>query len=71
MICTRSLVHSLAVVEVTDFLVFLVAVGKVAVLQVVVVKVTSTSVAIVKVASLLEVVDVKVEVLPVAVRLVA
>ena len=57
MISTRCLVHSLAVVEVT---VFLVAIGKVAVLEVVVAKVTSTSVAILIVASLLEVVDVKV-----------
>ena len=49
----------MAVVEVTDFLVFLVAVGKVAVLEVVVDKVTSTSVAVFIVASLLKVVDVK------------
>ena len=56
MICTRCLVHSLAVVEVT---LFLMAVGKVAVLEVVVAKVASTSVAFVIVASLLKVVDVK------------
>ena len=71
----------MAVVEVTDFLVFLVAVGKVAVLEVVVAKVTSTSIAVVIVASLLKVVDVeaapvlegvdgKVDVLLVVVRLV-
>ena len=60
MICTRCFVHSLAVVEVTDSLVFLVAVGIVAVLGVVNGKVGSTSIAVVKVASLLKVVDVKV-----------
>ena len=48
--------HSLAVVEVT---LFLVAVGKVAVLEDVIAKVASTSVAVVIVASFLEVVDVK------------
>ena len=70
MICTWCLVHSLAIVEVTDFLVFLVAVGKVAVLEVVNVKiapvlegvvdeVASTSkVAVVIVATAPEVVDV-------------
>ena len=58
MISTGCLVHSLAVVEVTDILVFLVAVDIVAVLEVVnvkvtpvlegvVVEVTSTSVAVV------------------------
>ena len=61
-ISTRCLVHSLAVVEVT---VFLVAIGKVAVLDVVVAKVASTSeVAIVIVATAPEVVDVKVAVFP-------
>ena len=67
MICTWCFDHSLAVVEVTDFLVvvgkgnvFLVAVGKVAVLEVVVAKVATTSNAVVIVASaLLKVVDVK------------
>ena len=55
------LVHSLAVVEVTDLLVFLMAVGIVAVLEVVNVKVVSTSDAVVIVASAPEVVDVKVD----------
>ena len=71
MICTRCFVHSLAVIEVTDSLVFLVAVGIVAVLEVVVDKVVSTSVAIDIVASLLGVVDVKVEVSLAGVRLIA
>ena len=55
------LIHSLAVVEV----IVLVATGKVAVLEVVFAKVASTSVAVVIVATP-EVVDVEVEVLPVA-----
>ena len=57
LVCTRCLVHSLAIVEVT---VFLVAVGKVAVLEVVVAKVESTRDAIIIVATPPEVVDVKV-----------
>ena len=44
LICTRCLVHSLAVVEAT---LFLVAVGKVAVLEDVIAKVANTSVAFV------------------------
>ena len=76
MLCTRSLVHSLAIIEVTDKLVFLVAVGIVAVLEVVNVKVTpvlegvivevasTCEVAIVIVATAPEVVDVKVAVFP-------
>ena len=56
--CTRCLVHSLAIVE--AMCVLLVAVGKVAVLEVVIAKVATTSDAIVIVASaLLKVVDVK------------
>ena len=62
LICTRCLVHSLAVVEAT---VLLVAVGKVAVLEVVFAKVASTNVAIIIVATP-EVDDVEVDVLPVA-----
>ena len=56
LISNWCLVHSLAVVEVTFFLV---AVDKVAVLEVVVAKVASTRVAVVVAASLLKVVDVK------------
>ena len=57
MICTRCLVHSLAVVEVTFFLV---AIGKVAVLKVVIAKVASTrEVAVVIVATAPEVVNVE------------
>ena len=55
--CTQCLVHSSAVVEVTDKLVFLVDVGIVAVLLVAVVKVDSTRVAFVIVATTLEVVN--------------
>ena len=51
------LLHSLAVIEV---IVLLVAIGKVAVLEVVVAKVGSTSVAVIEVATVLEVVDVKI-----------
>ena len=58
-ICTRCLVHSLAVVEA---IVLLVAVGKVAVLEVVFAIVFITSIAVVTVATP-EVVDVEVEVL--------
>ena len=80
LISTRCLVHSLAIVEVLAFL--LVAVGKVAVLEVVVAIVATTSDAVVIVASallkvvnvkaapVLEGVDVKVDVLLVVVRLV-
>ena len=57
MICTRCLVHSLAVVEV---IVLLVAVGTVAVLECVVAKVATTSDAVVIVAPALDVVNVKV-----------
>ena len=76
LISTRCLVHSLAVVEVT---IFLVAVDKVAVLEVVVAIVATTSDAVIIVAStsltvvdvkaapVLEGVDGKVEVLPVVV----
>ena len=62
MIITRCLVHSLAFIEVA---VLLVAVGKVAVLEVVFAKVASTSSAVVIVATP-EVVNVEEEVLPVA-----
>ena len=55
--CTQCLVHSLAVVEVTDKLVFLVDVGIVAVLLVAIVKVDSTRVAFIIVATTLEVVN--------------
>ena len=57
MVSTRFLVHNLAIIEVT---VFLVAVGKVAVLEVVDAKVATTSDAVILVASApLKVVDVK------------
>ena len=62
MICTWCLVHSLAVVEAT---VLPVAVSKVAVLEVVFAKVASTSIAVV-IAATPVVVDIEVEVLPVA-----
>ena len=56
LICTQCLVHSLAVVEAT---VLLVAIGKVAVLEVVNVKVVSTSDAVVIVATAPAVVDIE------------
>ena len=57
LISTRCFDHSLAVVEVTDKLVFLLDVGIVAVLLVAVVKVDSTRVAFDKVATTLKVVN--------------